>query len=308
MIKMQRDRPKGLSLVEVLVVVAILGILLGLTAAAVMRIRDASLRADCANHLRQIGTALHGYEAIHRRLPAGVVHPLLLPGVPRLHGQDKDPYPLMSWHSRILPYVEQEALWRQIHEAYQKDPYHIAAPPHDAKYVSISLYVCSADGPRTRKGNSAVPTAGVTSYLGVSGVNSHRSDGVFYMDSDTQFASITDGLSNTLLVGERPPSANAVYGRWHGDWGPWGHANSYLGVREVVFKGPRTIACSNDTSHFQSGRIDDFCSVFHFWSLHSGGANFLFADGSVRFMTYSSAALMPALATRSGGEPQSALD
>ena len=60
--------------------------------------------------------------------------------------------------------------------------------------------------------------------------------------------------------------------------------------------------CSKGPFHFVAGRADDLCSAFHFWSPHPGGANFAFCDGSVRFLSYSADPVMPALATRAGGE------
>ena len=75
-----------------------------------------------------------------------------------------------------------------------------------------------------------------------------------------------------------------------------------LGARERNYGGGYVSECPPGPYHYQAGQIDNQCDVFHFWSLHSGGANFAFGDGSVRFLTYSSDAILPALATRSGGE------
>lgn len=76
-----------------------------------------------------------------------------------------------------------------------------------------------------------------------------------------------------------------------------------LGVREKNIGGPYVPAsCPPGPYHFQPGRLDQPCDLFHFWSLHAGGANFLFADGSVHFLAYSADDILPALATRSGGE------
>lgn len=80
-------------------------------------------------------------------------------------------------------------------------------------------------------------------------------------------------------------------------------AISILGVRErqsPLWGGAPE--CPRGPFHFQRGRLDHQCDVFHFWSLHAGGANFAFADGSVRFLAYSADPILPALATRAAGD------
>jgi prepilin-type processing-associated H-X9-DG protein len=139
----------------------------------------------------------------------------------------------------------------------------------------------------------------------VSGTNQFRKDGVLYLDSQTRFAAITDGLSQTLFVGERPPSAQGNFGWWYGGWGQNkdGSGDTVLSVRERNLNSIYAPGCPVGPYEFGPGRIDNQCDTFHFWSLHiGGGAHFLFGDGSVRFLRYSAAPLMPALATRSGGE------
>ncbi|MCI0462039.1 MAG: DUF1559 domain-containing protein [Gemmataceae bacterium] len=294
----------GTSLVEVIVVIAILGVLLGLIVAAVQRVRDTAARHSCADNLRQIGIALHQYHTAHGVFPPGVVHPALRPGLPRLYGPDTDPYPLMNWHTRLLPYIEQGALWRQTQQAYAQDRYAINVPPHVGHITPIPLFLCPADTSRTLPGVALEQTAATTSYLGISGTNDYLQDGMLYLDSRVRLVAVLDGTSNTLMAGERPPTLDLRYGRWYGGWGPWGVGNAFLGVREISVPSDGDYDCSGRAYEFRPGQLQDPCSTFHFWSLHGGGASFLFADGSVRFLPYSAAQLLPALATRAGGEPR----
>jgi prepilin-type processing-associated H-X9-DG protein len=127
------------------------------------------------------------------------------------------------------------------------------------------------------------------------------------MDSKVRFADVTDGLSNTLLLGERPPSFDLVFGWWYAgtgqDWN--GSAEMILGVREPNYGlRPDYPACPKKTYEFGPGRFAEPCDVYHYWSPHPGGAMFAAVDGSVRFMRYDANAVMPKLATRAGGETE----
>ncbi len=146
-----------------------------------------------------------------------------------------------------------------------------------------------------------------TSYLGVSGRESVADrSGMLFQDSATRLLDATDGTSNTLLLGERPPSADFQFGWWYAGTGQKlsGSADLVLGVREPnlqpIVSGS---ACGPGNYPFQAARgFDDPCGMFHFWSPHPGGSNFAMADGSLRFLRYSADPIMPALATRDGGE------
>jgi prepilin-type processing-associated H-X9-DG protein/prepilin-type N-terminal cleavage/methylation domain-containing protein len=281
----------GLTLVELLVVIAIIGVLLALLLPAVQRVRGAANRMQCLNHLKQIGLALHDYHDTNRVLP---------PGCSYFNGAD--PYPHMSWCTRLLPFLEQEAMWRDAQKAFAQQPFFLNNPPHTGLGTVVPAFTCPAD-PRTLVAKEGPLKIAFTAYLGVEGTDQSSRDGLLFLDSRVRLTDVTDGTSNTLMVGERPPSADLVLGWWYAGWGQSkdGSCDMVLGVRErnVSTYGP---GCPSGPYQYGPGRTSNQCDAFHFWSLHSGGANFLFADGSVRFLSYSANAVMPALATRAGGE------
>jgi prepilin-type processing-associated H-X9-DG protein len=124
------------------------------------------------------------------------------------------------------------------------------------------------------------------------------------MNSRVRLADVTDGTSTTLLVGERPPSPDNRFGWWYAGIGQMGDgsADSHLGVRETV-QSVRAPMCAGLAPPYGPGIADNMCDAFHFWSRHPGGSEFLFVDGAVHFISYSAKDLLPALATRAGGEP-----
>jgi prepilin-type processing-associated H-X9-DG protein len=291
----------AVTIIELMVMIAIIGIVTGLLFSAVQRVRSAAQRLGCSNNLRQIGLALHQYHDANGTLPPGVPHPIFPPPTPPIYGLSTDPYPLLNWHARLLPYIEQEALWRATVEAFALDPYVLTDPPHIGNSIPIMLLVCPAEGLRFRSDVPRDKSPAFTSYLGVSGTSEGMGDGLLYLDSHVSLAEIIDGTTNTLTAGDRPADPDALYGHWYGGWGTWGMVNAYLGVAEEFIGEPRS-GCPSGPYQFSPGRLDDPCSRYHFWSLHPGGGNFLFADGAVHFLSYSAAPIMPALATRAGGE------
>ena len=277
---------RGVSLIELLVAIALLGILVGLTAAAVQRVRAAAAKTQCANNLRQIGLALHQYHDVHKALPPGISS-----------HDERDPMPFVGWSARLLPYLEQQALWEQAVAGYNvtKD---FRALPHPGHH-HLSVFNCPLDGRRTHPGTGMAST----SYLGVEGLNPVLQDGTLFLDSSVRLTEVADGTASTLLVGERPPNAQLNYGWWYAGWGQGkdGNLDLTLGVRTKNHS-LYDKACPFGPFPFAPKRFDDPCHHFQFWSPHAGGAHFLFCDGSVRFLRYEVDPLLPALASRAGGE------
>ncbi len=287
------------TLLELLVVIAILGLLTGLLLGAVQKVRAAAARADCQNRLKQLALAAHNSHDAQRHFPTGRV-PQRTPAVP---GE----WTGSGWPSQLLPHLEQSGLYGTIGPAFAKTIDITSNPPHAGMAVVVKAFLCPTDGRITQP---VVPTiytfpVACTSYLGVSGTRLRRADGVFFNDSRTRIADIPDGTSNTLLFGERPPDPGFALGWWYAGYGLDlnGTFEFLMGVAEPDPVPVTLPPCGVPTMSFgPAGGFDDRCAPFHYWSPHGGGANFAFADGSVRFLSYAAASVVPALSTRAGGE------
>lgn len=277
------------TLIELLVVIGVSGILVSLLMCAVQQARASADRTACQNNLRQIALALHSFHDVNNGLPPPA-------GTDRLAE--------LSWMGFILPYIEQDALWSATVHAFAIDRRAFHDPPHIGFQTVVKLYVCPADGrllvPLT---DEFGVTAAYTSYIGIAGVTTP--DGIFGSDPGVRFAEVTDGLGLTVMVGERPPPAPLLAGRWYTASydASWGMDRGPDGTILILFPAFGTDPlCIGPTYSFRYGRLDNSCDRYHLWSLHPQGANFAFADGAVHFLAYSEAPLLPALATRAGGE------
>jgi prepilin-type processing-associated H-X9-DG protein len=290
-------RRRAATLVEVLVTLAIFVALLAVLLPAVQSVRTAAARVQCQSHLRQIALGLHTAHDADGRFPPGTR--------PDARAEQ---FPWLSWHPSILPYLEQDPLARVV-ESGRRQPgngYPRARPGQD---TVVPLFGCPADD-RVRVAwrlpDEPTFVIALTSYLGNGGTEYRNRDGVLYLNSRVGLLDVTDGTSNTLLVGERPPTPDVRYGWWYHGIGQnlSGSLDSTLGARERNRLGARSpySQCERGPHRYKPGRLDNLCDVFHFWSLHGGGANFAFCDGSVRFLPYSADSVLPALATRAGGE------
>jgi prepilin-type N-terminal cleavage/methylation domain-containing protein/prepilin-type processing-associated H-X9-DG protein len=294
-------RRAAFTLVELLVVLAIVGVLVALVVPAVQKARAAADRVKCQNNLRQIVLAAQQYHDAFGSLPPGM----------RYRDGD-DPYPLMSWLTELLPFLEQPALWNLTQQAYRQASSPLDNPPHVGLATVLSVFVCPADARAFHV--HLAPRDGVevalTSYLGVEGRDLFTPDGVLFRDSRVRMADVTDGTSQTLLAGERPASADFQFGWWYAGAGQQltGSGDMVLGVQEHNVLAYVEAPCPPGPYFFSPGATSNQCDLFHFWSLHTGGAHFVFVDGSVHFLGYDAAVVLPALASRAGGEAAPPVD
>lgn len=288
---------QGVTLLEMLVALSIAMILLGLLINAVMTVRDRVNRVSCANHLRQIGLAFHGLHHQHGSFP-----PILSCEPPWVNRSHID----LAWTHFLLPYIDQEPLWHQTLQAMHSSLSMRQDPPHVGLRTVVLVYTCPQDGRLARPiTDDRGCTAAYGSFLVVAGGDYGESA----MDwrRGVSLAEVLDGASNTLLVGERPPAGRLLAGSWYSP-NQWANTvppdPNYIpgGMTGLaVVYNEETYNCSGPV-HFGPGRIDNRCDSDHFWSLHRGGAHFLMVDGGTRFIPYSAKDLLPALATRAGGD------
>lgn len=246
----------GFTLVELTVVIAILGILIGLLLPAVQQAREAARRITCGNNLKQLGLALLQFESSFKSLPAGA-----------------EAVTLHSWSSRILPYLEQGVLYQRIDFKAAWDA------PSNVIWTrqNLSLFTCPS---------SWKSYAGLTDYSGISG-SSHRASQnigrngtLFPLDLNERpvtIASIIDGTSNTIAISECIALSEINHGYWSSGANCLGHDEGSINNRR--------------------GSLDEIAS------LHPGGANAVFAGGSVRFLSEKmSLDVVAALCTRNNQE------
>ena len=153
---------KGFTLVEMLVAIAIIGILIAILLPAVQKVREAANRASCQSHLRQLGLALHQYANDYGYFPKGASN-----------DDDDSPTPLMTWMVRILPYIERETEWQYALEDYQRQKQYNYPIPHRDLALVIPLYRCPSNPvslyPFQARNNGK--KYGLTDYVGNEGVD-----------------------------------------------------------------------------------------------------------------------------------------
>ncbi len=192
------DRKSGFTLVEVLVVIAIIGVLVGMLLPAVQRAREAARRTQCKNNLRQIGLALHNYLTSNRAFPPSFC---IRPGAAL--GTNNGSW---SIHGRLLPYLEQSAAYGKVDLSIPWDAQRDTGVPT----MRVPTYLCPSEVNDTvRLDSSGNPKVYPLNYgfnfgtwLVYDPASGRGGDGAFFVNSKTQPASFRDGLSNTLCAAE----------------------------------------------------------------------------------------------------------
>jgi prepilin-type N-terminal cleavage/methylation domain-containing protein/prepilin-type processing-associated H-X9-DG protein len=293
----------GFTLIELLVVIAIIAVLVGLLLPAVQKVRDAAARLSCQNNLKQIGLGMANYESTFGGYPPSRTDGTVstAPNYPYQH----------SWTAALLPYIEQTNSFNLYHYNADWD----APINYTAIRTYLKLFNCPAtpDQPRADTTIAAEPAAGDYSavnaiknfvgincfgLVGITNKTDPRLVGAMTYNVITPVMAITDGLSNTILVAEdagRP----ALY------------ANQFVLVDPTVV-GQAGWADPNGTFAIDganlNGTIPGPCplncsSNSEVYGFHTGGANVVFADGSVHFLPQTiNLCVLAALVTKSGGE------
>jgi prepilin-type processing-associated H-X9-DG protein len=288
---------------ELLVVIAILAILLALLLPAVQKVREAANRLVCGSHLRQLAIGIHAFEQDHGRLPYNTQRYALGDWSWEYHQAQRN----WSWLARLLPYIEQDALYRR-----GNIPQNTFGQSRAALATPIPLLFCPSDDARHRpvatdRNELGGQPIALTNYKGVSGSNwcwgdwvffgpsgscdgLHLGDGLFWREDQhtpLRLGQIRDGTSNTFMIGEDLPAKNAFCS--------WPYANHAVGTCGI---GPN--ARRADGAEYP---VRDWENVYSFRSRHPGGLQFAYADGSVRYVkNHIALSIYRALASRAGGE------
>ena len=291
---MSRRKLSGFTLVELLVVIAIIGVLVGLLLPAVQSAREAARRMQCTNNMRQIGIAIHNYESAYKRLPAGWLS----------NGLSGEPG--WGWAAVLLPFMEANNLHAQINFnlAIEEEVHEAARQTVIASYLCPSdigdniFEIAEGDGhhhdddhghdsPLDAEGEKLFPIA-KSNYVGMFGTfeledSPYRGDGIFFGNSRIRMADITDGLSQTLMIGERGSRLGASV--WAGN------------IPEAAEPHARIVGVADHAPNDPVGHFEDFSSF------HPAGVNFMRADTSVSFIANNfDQQIYQSLATRAGGE------
>lgn len=297
-----RWRSIGFTLIELLVVIAIIAILIGLLLPAVQKVREAAARMRCANNLKQFGLAIHNFHDVNNKLPPGGVNPNALAGD---WNDDRG-----SWLIYILPQMEQEALFRLIPSPVENTYNSVGNARSNAQFANARppFLRCPSDGwnPGDNLANYSASLGPQCSSSGCGidpwiswcnpapslnmGYTASSHHGSTYNASEIRgpfnrlgavitFASISDGLSNTLLVGEVLPQEHDHFsdGSWQRYNGGTSHAATLPPINTRT-DNRKPWPCTSDRD-FSNWNV-----AWGFKSRHTGGANFLFGDGTVRFV------------------------
>lgn len=289
---MRPNKKNAFTLIELLVVIAIIAILIALLLPAVQAAREAARRSQCKNNLKQIGIALHNYSEAHKVFPSGWIGVDLSTGTPHVEGLTS-----FGWGSMLLPELEQVNVYNQLNfnisimdpgnDLHRKTHLSVMKCPSDPSVNVWTIPYEDLSGPLTVLATANyVGAFGTTELEDCEGLPPGEvclGNGAFYHNSSTSFAEFRDGTSSTIVVGER--SFSTGESTWIG--APIEGLEAFARIVGVADHPP-----NSDSAHF-----DDYSS------LHTGGAHFLFGDGTVRFLSEDiHEPTWKALHTRGGGE------
>ena len=279
----------GFTLVELLVVMAIVGVLMGLLLPAVQAAREAARRTACVNNLSQLAIAMHHHDFNVEHLPSGTINP---DGPIRSEPIGKH----ISWTVQILPFIEQ----RNLHDRFDFDAGAYAAANSEVRAAFVSTFLCPSHpvtGPKT----GSMQIAGIAAESHYAGCHhdaempiADDNSGLLFLNSKIRFADITDGSSQTILLGEIKVDSS--------------HLGWVSGTRSTL-RNVGNFGKSFENNNTQSSPILERpmatgpLDVGSFDCFHPGGFNAVIADGAVRFLSENTdQAVMQQLANRADGQ------
>lgn len=276
-------RPRAFTLIELLVVIAIIAVLVALLLPAVQQARESARRTQCRNNLKQFGIAMHSYHETNSTLPPAYIGRINADWTSCMNSPPDTTDHAYAWGAMILPQMDQQALFDQLKPNGCRYPDVANLPP---SLLTPPSFLCPSS--QSQNVNPHFDSHHTSNYV-ICFDPSAAQEAISANRSRVRFRDITDGTSNTLLLGERywtpnnvaqatPPStyrhggAVAFTKRSKSRASIGGYPSVPINTR---WEGTGTTCCGTDPQ----------CTRFAFASLHAGGANFLFCDGKVAFVS-----------------------